>query len=79
MFQLSEDGASTLITLLPVSIEVFYEALCPDSRSFLLTQLLPTYNKIPEAMNVQLIPYGKAKVIIHKHDWYLSSCRKTKV
>ncbi|XP_034237236.1 gamma-interferon-inducible lysosomal thiol reductase-like [Thrips palmi] len=59
--ELSEDGSSTVITLLPVLIEVYYEALCPDSRSFLLTQLLPTFEKIPEAMNLQLIPYGKAK------------------
>lgn len=61
--ELSEDGSSTVVTLLPVLIEVYYEALCPDSRSFLLTQLLPTYDKMPEAMNVHLIPYGKAKTV----------------
>ncbi|KAJ1523859.1 hypothetical protein ONE63_010415 [Megalurothrips usitatus] len=59
--EVSEDGLSTVVTLLPVLVEVYYEALCPDSRSFLLTQLLPTYKQISEAMNIQLIPYGKAK------------------
>lgn len=59
--EIADDGSSTVVTLLPVLVEVYYEALCPDSRSFLLTELLPTYEKIPKAMNVQLIPYGKAK------------------
>ncbi|KAK3913793.1 Gamma-interferon-inducible lysosomal thiol reductase [Frankliniella fusca] len=59
--EIADDGSSTVVTLLPVLVEVYYEALCPDSRSFLLTELLPAYEKIPEAMNVHLIPYGKAK------------------
>lgn len=45
-----------------VEVAVYYEALCPDSRSFVLKQLLPAYKKIPTQLEVQLIPYGKAKV-----------------
>ncbi|XP_031826469.1 gamma-interferon-inducible lysosomal thiol reductase-like protein [Nomia melanderi] len=43
-----------------VHIAVYYEALCPDSRSFFTKQLLPTYHKIPDSIEVELIPYGKA-------------------
>lgn len=45
----------------PVVLSVFYEALCPDSRSFFTKQLLPTFEKIPHLLNLDLIPYGKAK------------------
>ncbi|XP_017880236.1 gamma-interferon-inducible lysosomal thiol reductase-like [Ceratina calcarata] len=43
-----------------VHVAVYYEALCPDSRSFFIKQLLPTYHRIPENIQVELIPYGKA-------------------
>jgi hypothetical protein len=46
----------------PVIITVFYEALCPDSRSFFTKQLLPTFEKIPHLIQINLVPYGKAKV-----------------
>ncbi|XP_063221017.1 gamma-interferon-inducible lysosomal thiol reductase-like [Bacillus rossius redtenbacheri] len=45
----------------PVEVAVFYEALCPDSRSFVLKQLLPTFEKVPRLVTIKLIPYGKAK------------------
>lgn len=43
-----------------VHVAVYYEALCPDSRSFFIKQLLPTYQRISENLQVELIPYGKA-------------------
>ncbi|XP_076655369.1 gamma-interferon-inducible lysosomal thiol reductase [Halictus rubicundus] len=46
-----------------VRIAVYYEALCPDSRSFFMKQLLPTYHKIPNIIVVELIPYGKATTV----------------
>jgi len=45
----------------PVVITVFYEALCPDSRSFFTKQLLPTFEKLPHLIQINLVPYGKAK------------------
>jgi len=48
--------------ILPVRVEVFYEALCPDSRSFVLYQLDPTYKKLAQYIDLRMIPYGKAKV-----------------
>lgn len=44
-----------------VHVAVYYEALCPDSRSFILKQLGPTYRKLLANMELELVPYGKAK------------------
>ncbi|XP_021913568.1 GILT-like protein 1 isoform X2 [Zootermopsis nevadensis] len=44
----------------PILVTVFYEALCPDSRSFFTKQLLPTFEKIPLLIQINLVPYGKA-------------------
>ncbi|KAL3290130.1 hypothetical protein HHI36_023495 [Cryptolaemus montrouzieri] len=46
-----------------IKISVHYEALCPDSKYFIIHQLLPLYKKIPEHISLDLIPYGKAKTI----------------
>jgi len=43
-----------------VLISVYYEALCPDSRSFVIKQLEPTYQSLKENIQIQMIPYGKA-------------------
>lgn len=44
---------------------VFYEALCPDSKGFLVKQLDTAYAKAPELIDFQLVPYGKATVSVH--------------
>ncbi|KAK4306047.1 hypothetical protein Pmani_022105 [Petrolisthes manimaculis] len=44
----------------PMRVEVYYEALCPDSRYFVIKHLLPTYNKLKDIITVALVPYGKA-------------------
>lgn len=45
-----------------VHVAVYYEALCPDSRSFILKQLGPTYRRLTANVEVELVPYGKATV-----------------
>lgn len=45
-----------------VKISVYYEALCSDSRFFILKQLVPAYETIPEYIELDLVPYGKAQV-----------------
>uniref|UniRef100_A0A6M2DWB6 Putative gamma-interferon inducible lysosomal thiol reductase tabanus bromius n=1 Tax=Xenopsylla cheopis TaxID=163159 RepID=A0A6M2DWB6_XENCH len=47
----------------PVLVTVFYEALCPDSKSFVVSELLPSYTKAKSILDYELIPYGKAKTI----------------
>lgn len=46
----------------PVLVTVYYEALCPDSKNFILKQLQSTYHKAPELIEIQFVPYGKATV-----------------
>ncbi|OXU25364.1 hypothetical protein TSAR_012927 [Trichomalopsis sarcophagae] len=53
----------------PVVVTVFYEALCPDSRSFIKHQLKPTFDKIEDYIDVNLIPYGKAETIVTSDDY----------
>lgn len=48
-----------------IKVTVYYEALCSDSRNFVLKQLLPTYSILHEYMELDLIPYGKAQVITY--------------
>lgn len=51
----------------PVMVMVFYEALCPDSKHFILKQLEPTFNKASSLIDFQLVPYGKATVNYSRH------------
>lgn len=48
----------------PVLVTVFYECLCPDSRSFFLRHLVPAYEKAPNLLDIELVPYGNAKTFI---------------
>eukprot|EP00088_Acartia_fossae_P007804 TRINITY_DN13661_c0_g1_i1.p1 TRINITY_DN13661_c0_g1~~TRINITY_DN13661_c0_g1_i1.p1 ORF type:complete len:230 (-),score=20.46 TRINITY_DN13661_c0_g1_i1:119-808(-) len=43
-----------------ISLDVYYEALCPDSRDFIIRQLGPTFDKLNEIIDLSLVPYGKA-------------------
>ena len=43
-----------------VVVDVYYECLCPDSRYFVLHELLPAHNKVGSLMDVRMWPYGKA-------------------
>lgn len=45
-------------------ISIYYEALCSDSRYFVLKQLNPTYELLHDYMTLDFIPYGKAEVSI---------------
>lgn len=45
-----------------LEIAVYYECLCPDSRSFFVNELLPVVERIPNLLDIDFVPYGKAHV-----------------
>lgn len=53
-----------------IKVSVYYEALCTDSRYFILKQLVPTYEALQEHIKLDFVPYGKAKVNICFHTNY---------
>ncbi|KAG6795733.1 gamma-interferon-inducible lysosomal thiol reductase [Apis mellifera caucasica] len=57
-----------------IHIAIYYEALCPDSRSFFIKQLLPTYHRIPDNVRIEFIPYGKA-MTLKTEDGYEFKCQ----
>lgn len=49
-----------------VSIDVYYESMCPYSIDFITKQLWPTYQTLGNYMNVRLYPYGNARTVASK-------------
>lgn len=52
-----------------VKVSVYYESLCPDSVAFIDDQLVPTFRKLSKAIDIDLVPYGKANQSQHKDHW----------
>jgi len=46
-----------------MTLDVYYESLCPDSRNFLVNQLEPNWKNMNSYTDLRLIPFGKATVI----------------
>lgn len=43
-----------------IKVSVYYESLCSDSVAFIKYQLVPTFKKMSKAIDIDLVPYGKA-------------------
>lgn len=48
-----------------VNFTLYYETLCPDCKNFMSSQLLYAFLTVKEIMNLNLVPYGNAKVSIY--------------
>ena len=51
-------------------VQVFYEALCPDSKQFIKAQVVPLMAKLVGSLELGLVPYGKAQasaVLVFTH------------
>eukprot|EP00092_Neocalanus_flemingeri_P000512 GFUD01000544.1.p1 GENE.GFUD01000544.1~~GFUD01000544.1.p1 ORF type:complete len:280 (-),score=59.65 GFUD01000544.1:239-1078(-) len=55
-----------------VKVDVYYECLCPDSRYFVLHELLPTFEKVGSMMDIHLWPYGKATTTVTEKGYEFS-------
>lgn len=51
---------NTVIKVPKVKVEVYYEVLCPDSRHFVLDQVVSTWKSLDAIMDIKFIPFGKA-------------------
>lgn len=45
-----------------VNVTLYTEALCPDCERFIIKQLFPGYLQLGDAVNVNVIPFGNARV-----------------
>ncbi|XP_076252600.1 gamma-interferon-inducible lysosomal thiol reductase-like protein [Rhynchophorus ferrugineus] len=43
-----------------LSVDIYFESLCPDSLNFIRTQLYPSWRDIAPYVNIKLIPFGKS-------------------
>ncbi|XP_077517439.1 gamma-interferon-inducible lysosomal thiol reductase-like [Amblyomma americanum] len=43
-----------------INLTLYYEGLCPDCHEFILNQLWPTYAKLEEYLQLDLLPFGNA-------------------
>jgi len=55
-----EDSGLPVMPAKQIRVDVYYEVLCPDSRYFVQHELWPSYQKLGDALDVRLWPYGKA-------------------
>uniref|UniRef100_A0A1B6D829 Gamma-interferon-inducible lysosomal thiol reductase n=1 Tax=Clastoptera arizonana TaxID=38151 RepID=A0A1B6D829_9HEMI len=56
-------------------VTVFYESLCPDSKSFFVNHLLPSFLRAPNLFEIDLVPYGKASTQISSLGEYKFDCQ----
>ncbi|XP_007489287.1 gamma-interferon-inducible lysosomal thiol reductase [Monodelphis domestica] len=54
----------------PVSVEVYYETLCPGCREFVVMDLFPVWVLVGDSvLNVTLVPFGNAKESYENGTW----------
>ncbi|XP_068229169.1 gamma-interferon-inducible lysosomal thiol reductase-like [Palaemon carinicauda] len=63
---------SSLVAVLaqdPVKIHLYYEALCPYSIDFVVSQLYPTWTDLKDIMEVEMFPFGNANYSPDGEGW----------
>ncbi|CAH1153261.1 unnamed protein product [Phaedon cochleariae] len=55
-----------------VKVSLYYEALCPYSQEFIKDQLFPGYQVLGDVLDLDLVPYGKAKMSNINGKWKLT-------
>ncbi len=54
--------ASSNETSNKISIQIYYESLCPDSQNFVEEQLYPAYQALGNYLQIDFKPFGNAQV-----------------
>jgi len=62
VFLLFQDQIQPAPASSPRRLELYYEALCPYSREFVLKQLIPAYHALGAEFQLELIPFGNVQV-----------------
>jgi len=75
ILMVTADGKSMSKKPKKINVTVFYEVLCPDSRHFILRQLYPTWKKVPDLMEIDYRPFGKATYKKRPGGGYKFSCQ----
>ncbi|KAF5308633.1 hypothetical protein FQR65_LT06094 [Abscondita terminalis] len=52
-----------------VKVSIYYEALCYDSKRFIINQLYPAYSQIGYRLLLDFVPYGKASHTLINDKW----------
>ncbi|CAD6995734.1 unnamed protein product [Ceratitis capitata] len=58
------DGANKL------DVTILYESLCPDSIRFMSRQLAPSYGKLKQDININLVPFGKSRSVNYGNEFF---------
>lgn len=58
-----------------VTLDVYFEALCPDSKAFITNQLGPQYESLSSFVTLRLIPFGKASFEETPNGGYIFTCQ----
>lgn len=51
-----------------LKLTIYYEALCPDSKAFIVSELYPSYEILKNYIKIDFVPYGFAKVSFLQFD-----------
>ncbi|XP_051157499.1 gamma-interferon-inducible lysosomal thiol reductase-like [Leptopilina boulardi] len=54
------------------NVDIYYEALCPDSQFFVKEQLVRSYPDLKKHLHINFIPYGKAEHKKVDSTWHFS-------
>ena len=59
----------------PVSIQIYYESLCPASKAYIMYQLFPAWQMFGSRLNIQYKPFGKANWTASHHGEVVFNCQ----
>ncbi|KAI1286750.1 Gamma-interferon-inducible lysosomal thiol reductase [Halotydeus destructor] len=59
----------------PVKVSLYYESLCPYCQEFITDQLYPTFKKLGQILDIDLVPYGNAEYEILANGSIVYQCQ----